>query len=129
MKKYNLLVCDDEVGVRESLKVYLEDDYELSFAKNGQEAVDSAKSNSFDLIIMDIKMPVLDGAEVIKQIKKAIPEQKIVVLTGYESVSVAGEASKLGISSYLVKPIGKEKLLKTVQDIIKKSRNGLDIDG
>lgn len=119
MKKYRILICDDEVGVRESLRAYLEDHYELSFARNGQEALDSVKSNDCDLIIMDIKMPVVDGIEVIKQVKESKPDQRIIILTGYESISIAEEAVKLGINSYLTKPVGKDKLLKTIAESLK----------
>jgi len=119
MNKYHILICDDEEGVRESLRAYLEDYYKLSFAKNGGEAIDSVKSNAFDLVIIDIKMPGIDGLEAIRQIKKVKPAQKIIVLTGYESTSIAGEASKLGINSYLTKPIGREKLLNTIKDLLK----------
>lgn len=116
MKKHHILVCDDEASVRESLKAYLEDDYHISFAKDGQEAIDTVKSNDCDLVIMDIKIPGIGGIEVIKQIKVLKPAQKIIVLTGYESMNIAEEVSKLGVNSYLVKPVGKDKLLKTVKD-------------
>jgi len=119
MNKYHILICDDEEPIRESLKAYLEDSYELSFARTGQEALDNISNNNFDLLIIDIKMPGMDGLETIRQIKEAKPEQRIIVLSGYESISVAQQASKYNITSYLTKPVGKDKLLKTVSDSLK----------
>ena len=118
MSKYDILICDDDTTVRESLKAYLEDSYELSFTKDGQETISSVKSNDFALIIIDIKIPGINGIETIRQIKELKPGQKIIVLTGYESTSIAEEVSKLGISSYLIKPVGQDKLLKAVKSAI-----------
>lgn len=118
MNKHNILICDDELSVRESLKAYLEDNYQIAFAKNSQEATNAVKSSDCSLVIMDIKLPGISGIDIIKQIKQIKPGQKIIVLTGYESISIAEEVSKLGVASYLVKPVGKDKLLKTVADAI-----------
>ena len=116
MDRYHILICDDEESVRESLRAYLENSYELSFAETGQEALDNISNNAFDLLIIDIKMPGISGLEAIRQIKDAKPEQKIIVLSGYESISVAEQASKYNITSYLTKPVSKDKLLKTVSE-------------
>jgi len=118
MPKKHILICDDENPVRESLKAYLEKDYDLTFATNGHEALESIKSKDFDLFITDIKMPSLDGIDTIRQINQSNPNQKIIVLTGYESMSVAQEANKYNISSYLTKPVSKDKLLKTITNIL-----------
>lgn len=118
MSLYSILICDDELSIRESLKAYLENNYRLSTAKSGQEAIDAVSKGNFDLVMIDIKMPDIDGLEAIRQIKNFNPDQKIIVLTGYETTSIAEEAAKLGVNAYLTKPIGKEKLLKTVVEII-----------
>ena len=118
-KKYNILICDDEEGVRESLKACLEDQYDLSFAKNGNEAIEGVKTKNFDLLIIDIKMPQMDGLEAIRHIKTVWPKQKVIVLSGYESISVAEEAIRLGINAYLTKPVGKRELLKTIAKDLK----------
>jgi len=116
MSKYHILICDDEEPVRESLKACLEESYVLSFANSGKEALDNISNNAFDLLIIDIKMPGMDGLETIRQIKEIKPDQKIIVLSGYESISVAQQASKYNIASYLTKPVSKDKLLKAISD-------------
>ena len=118
MPLYNILICDDELSIRESLKAYLENSYRLSTAKSGQEAIDAVSKSNVDLVIIDIKMPDINGLEAIRQIKKSKPNQKIIVLTGYETTSIAEETTRLGVNAYLTKPIGKEKLLKTIAEII-----------
>ncbi|MFH1868635.1 MAG: response regulator [Candidatus Omnitrophota bacterium] len=120
MSKYHILICDDEEIIRESVKAYLEDDFEISLAENGLQAIELTKTEDFGVIIMDIKLGGdIDGINAIKEIKKFKPDQKIIVLTGYESVDSDEEALKLGVSSYLVKPIGRAKLLKIIEDILK----------
>jgi YesN/AraC family two-component response regulator len=118
MPKKHILICDDEFAIRESIKEYLDSSYELSIATNGQEAINAVMEKEFDLLIIDIKMPVMDGLEAIRQIKNAKPGQKIIVLTGYETISIAEESAKRGVNAYLAKPIGKEKLLKVVAETI-----------
>jgi len=112
MKK-KILICDDEEGIRESLKLILENDYDLIFAQNGDEAIKSMKSNPSDMTILDIKMPKKDGLETLKELKKISPESKVIIATGYKSVDIAHEAMKLGASDYVVKPFDREKI-KTV---------------
>jgi YesN/AraC family two-component response regulator len=119
MPKKRILICDDEFAIRESIKAYLDEGYELSIATNGQEAINTVTEKEFDLLIIDIKMPIMDGLEAIRQIKNLKPEQKIIVLTGYETTSIAEEAARQGVNAYLTKPIGKEKLRKAVAEIIK----------
>lgn len=114
MKK-RILVCDDEEGIRESLKLILEKDYDLIFAQNGDEAIQSMRSAPADLTILDIKMPKKDGLETLKELKKISPSSKVIIATGYKSVDIANEALKLGASDYIVKPFDRDKIRKVVQ--------------
>jgi len=110
-----ILVCDDEEGIRESLKLILEKEHEVIFAETGDEAIDKIRSSSPDLVILDIKMPKKDGLETLKEIKRISPALKVIIATGYKSVETAQEAIKLGASDYIVKPFDREKILKIVQ--------------
>lgn len=109
MKK--ILVCDDEEGIRESLKLILEKDYEVIFAENGDMAVQKMKSGPPDLVILDIKMPRRDGLDTLREIKKINPSQKVVIATGYRSVDTANEAVKLGATDYIIKPFDRKQVL------------------
>jgi len=114
MKK-TILVCDDEEGIRESLKLILEKDYDVIFAETGDEAVKITKESPTDIVILDIKMPKKDGLETLKELKKINPSSKVIIATGYKSTDIAQEAIKLGAADYIVKPFDREKITKIVQ--------------
>ncbi len=117
MDKKKVLICDDEEGVRESLKLILEDSYDLSFATTGVEALEQVKSNSPDIVILDIKMPKMDGLETLKKIKKTSADTKVVIASGYKSVEVAQEATKYGAVDYIIKPFESKNILKTLKKL------------
>jgi len=116
MKK-TILICDDEEGIRESLKLILENDYELLFATNGQEAIESLKKNSVDIVIIDIKMPRMDGIETMRKLKEANPAVKLLVTSGYKSVETAREAISAGAVNYIVKPFERTQILDAVKKL------------
>jgi YesN/AraC family two-component response regulator len=116
MKK-SILICDDEEGVRESLKLILEKDYKLSFASNGNEAIDLMGKTDVDIVIMDIKMPRMDGIETMRRLKVVKDNIKILVTSGYKSVETAKEAISAGASDYIVKPFNRNEMLKAVQKL------------
>lgn len=118
MPKYKILLCDDEVGIRESLKLILEKDYDVLEATNGKECLESLKTNPVDLILMDIKMPKASGLDILKQIKSIDHKIKVVMVTGYKSVETASEAIKAGASDYIVKPFASKDILETVRKIL-----------
>jgi len=118
MAKKRILICDDEEGVRESLKLILEDDYALDFAENGIEAISKVKKNTFDLVILDIKMPKISGLEVLKELKKVSPLAKVMIASGYKSVEAASEAVKYGAVDYIVKPFDTSDVQNKVSAVI-----------
>lgn len=115
MKKKRILICDDEEGIRESLNLILEKDYDIFFATNGSEAIEHIKKNPTDLVILDIKMPKMDGLETLKQIKHAKPGTKVIIATGYKSVETAAEATRHGANDYIVKPFESKEVLQAVK--------------
>jgi len=117
--KFKIMICDDELGIRESLKLILEKDYEIAEATNGKECLENLKTNPTDLILMDIKMPKDSGLEILKQIKLINPAIKVIMVTGYKSVETATEAIKAGASDYIVKPFASKDILETVKKILK----------
>ena len=115
VKKVHILICDDELGVRDSLRLILGDRYLLAFAKNGQEAVEYAKTHDVDVAIMDVKMPKMGGLDALPQLKKIRPRIQILMATGYESSDVATQAINLGADDYIVKPFDRDKVLAKIQ--------------
>ncbi|MGD0336048.1 MAG: response regulator [Candidatus Omnitrophota bacterium] len=122
MPKQKILVCDDSEGVRESLKLILENDYKLLFACDGPEALKLVKSASPDLILLDIKMPKLNGIETLKEIKQIRPKTKILFVTGYQYTDVAKDAIKLGALDYIIKPFSEKDLKTAVKSVLKGKR-------
>ena len=118
MEKSTILVCDDETGIRDALKLILENDYHLFYARHGKDAVDQVKAHSPDLVIMDVKMPYLNGLEALPKIKRARPRVRILMITGYESSDVAAEAINRGADDYLTKPFTREKVKEKVQALL-----------
>jgi DNA-binding NtrC family response regulator len=114
MKK-TILICDDEEGIRESLRLILEKEYDLVFAGSGDEALRKIKDGHADIVILDIKMPKKDGLETLKELKKIDPASRVIIATGYKSVDIAQEAMRLGASDYVVKPFNRDDIRKAVE--------------
>lgn len=115
-KTPKVLICDDEEGIRESLKLILEDHYDLILTEGGEQCLECLKNaEDIGIVLIDIKMPRVNGLEILKQIKQRWPDLKVVVITGYKSVETAAEASKLGASGYIVKPFKSKEILETVK--------------
>ncbi len=111
-----ILICDDEEGIRESLKLILGDHYELILTDDGQQCLDCLNhSKDVALILLDIKMPQVNGLDILKQIKEKHPDIKVMIVTGYKSVETAAQAVRLGASGYIVKPFKSEEILSTVR--------------
>jgi len=115
MEKPRILICEDEEGVKEGLTLILKKDYSLSFAANGQEAIEYVKSKKADLIILDIKMPKVNGLLALKEIKAARSDIKVIIVSGYGMADMMQEALKLGASDYIVKPFKRQKVLESVK--------------
>ena len=116
MKNPKILICDDEEGIRESLKLILADHYDLILAESGGQCLEVLeKSKDIGLVLIDIKMPKVNGLDILKQIKQKRPDLKVVVVTGYKSLETAAEAVRLGASDYIVKPFKSQEILDTVK--------------
>ena len=120
MAKSRILVADDEEGIRESLNLILGEHYDLDFAENGEQALEKLRKGSFELILLDIKMPKLDGMEVLQRLKGTNLTTPILMLTAYQSVEVAKEAIKHGAMDYLPKPFERDHLLTTIRGILQR---------
>ena len=99
----NILVVDDEEVMRDFLSDVLED-FEVEKASDGDEAISRLKEKQYDLVITDMKMPRVSGEEVVKFAKLTYPNTKIIVISGYTSLSSAGAAVGYGVSAFLAKP-------------------------
>lgn len=115
MKK--ILVAEDNDS-NYILMSYILKKYEFERAKNGQEAVEMANKNSYDLVLMDIKMPVMDGLEATRKIKEAHPELPIVALTANAFDSDRQLALEAGCADFLAKPVSSDACLATIKNLL-----------
>ncbi len=106
-----VLVVDDELAVRKSLGGWLrEEGYEVDVAGSGKEALEALSRNDWDVFLVDIKMPGIDGLELQRRIQEIHPDSTIIIMTAYASVDTAVEAMKQGAYDYVVKPFEPEAL-------------------
>jgi len=110
-----ILVVDDEPVVNQSCRrVLTEAGFEVQTAQSGREGLSRACTQEFDLVITDLKMPDLDGMNLIRSLRKQRPNTAIVVITGYGTISSAIEATRLGVAQYIEKPFTPEELSRAV---------------
>lgn len=116
----SILVVDDEAAIRRTLREILEyEDFAVDEAVDGHDAIEKVKASSYDLILLDVKMPKMDGLEVLSTISADQPEVPVIMISGHGTVETAVEATKLGAYDFIEKPPDLNRLLLTI-------RNGLD---
>ncbi len=114
--KIKLLIVDDEVKFLESIARRLEmRGFDVTKATNGEQALEAARGASFDLALLDLKMPGLNGRQVLEMLKKEHKYLEVIILTGHGSMDSAVECTKLGAYGYLPKPYELEKLLEVLK--------------
>jgi len=115
-KGFRILVVDDELIVRDSLKEWLEvEGFEADMAASGQEALDQLSEQAYQLMLLDLKMPEMDGVQVLQRTAEEFPDLRVVMMTAYATVETAVEAMKIGAQDYLVKPFDPETLIPMVE--------------
>jgi CheY-like chemotaxis protein len=115
-----ILVVDDESILRVTLTAELKKEgYTVSSAGDGDIAIEMLQTEYFDLILLDIKMPNVDGYEVLRFVKQKHPTTKVIVLTGYGDLRNALDSKGLGADSFVVKPYEFADLLSTIQRVLK----------
>lgn len=121
--KKNILVIDDEPIILDSCRRILrQEGFDVNGAFNGREGLKKIEEDKYDAVLVDWKLPEIDGMEVLRIIKKNHPEVIVVMITGYPSVESAVKAMKLGVSDYVSKPFAPDELKETIIKAIEHSR-------
>lgn len=123
MSKARILAVDDQRYFRELVEGLLSDEgYEVQTASSGEEALHLFEREDFEIVLTDLVMPGIDGAELVRRLKERRPDQDIVMVTGVVDVSAAVEAMKLGATDYILKPFDRGLLLDSVDKILSRRR-------
>ena len=122
-RRGKILIADDEATARESLaKILAEDGYEVHTAPDGQEALRVAAEESPDIVLTDLRMPGMDGGELLQRLRKAYPDVGVVIMTAFGTIRSAVEALREGAEDYLTKPIDVEELEHLIERILQKRK-------
>ena len=123
-----IVIVEDEIRIREGIKKLLiklnkEEDMIVAEAENGQEGLELIGREKPDVVITDVKMPVLDGLEMLKQAFPIVPNMKAIVLSAYSEFEYARTAMKLGVTEYLLKPIVLSEFMNAMESVRKQIEN------
>lgn len=123
MDNYRILVVDDELLIRDLLyDFFTSEGWTIVIAEGGLRALDLLKSQRFDIVLTDLKMPDIDGMDLIGRIRNTYGFLPVVVITGYPSLDTAVEGLRYKIDDYIVKPFNINQLFKTAKRIIDQHR-------
>jgi DNA-binding NtrC family response regulator len=112
-----ILIIDDERAIRRAMREILEfEEFEVDEAENGKEGLEKAKSTTFDIIFCDIKMPLMDGMEVLDELIKAKVESPVIMISGHGNIDTAVQAIKKGAFDFIEKPLDLNRILVTIRN-------------
>ncbi len=121
--KPRILVIDDEAAIRDSMRMILDyEGYEVMMAATGEEGIALVEREAPDLVFLDIKMPGMDGLEVLQRLRHLVEVTPIVVISGHATISTAVEATRLGAFDFIEKPLASERVLVTVRNAVDSKR-------
>lgn len=118
--KATILVVDDERGVRQSFYVVLKDQYNVLLAETGEEAVDVFTKNTIDLVLLDIRLPDIDGISLLEKLKELDPSAEFIMVTAVKEIQIAVKAIKLGAYEYVMKPFVVDDVLSMIGRALEK---------
>jgi len=123
--KASILIVDDDMGMCETLSDIMEErGYRTVIALDGYEAVEKVREAAFDVILMDIKMPGMNGVETFKQIKRIHPETAVVMMTAYAVEDLIREALSEGVYGVLYKPLDMERMIGLIEGVKRGAHTG-----
>ena len=116
-KNVRILVVDDDENIRKTMRTHLEDEgYAVDLAATGNEAIEMTKETVYNVALLDIRLPDMEGVELLKLMKDNVPRTRKIMVTGYPSMQNAISALNKNADAYLVKPVDVEKLLNMVKE-------------
>lgn len=117
-----LIVDDEEVVRRAHLRTLAAAQCQAHAVWNGEEALHAMENDRFDVVLLDLRMPGIDGMAVLRTLKDKWPDSEVIVITGYPCVETAKEAIRLGAYDYLAKPVPPDEIIKAASDAMRQKR-------
>jgi len=122
-ERARILVVDDDKSIRKTLAAILEEEgYTVDTAENAKEAIEKSNTQFYNLALVDIRLPDMEGTKLLAAMKETTPKMVKIIVTGYPSLHNAVEAVNNGADAYVFKPVDIEKLLKTIKEHLEKQQ-------
>lgn len=119
MENYKILVVDDELLIRDLLyDFFTSQEWQISVAESGQKAVDFLKNQEYDIVLIDLKMPDMNGMDLTTRIRSLYGDLPVVIMTGYPSLDSALDALRKKVDDYIIKPFNINQLFKVVKKVV-----------
>ena len=119
-KHARILIVDDDESIGKVLATILEDEgYTVDIAENGENAIKKSEEEFYNLALIDIRLPDMEGIELLTRMKDTMPKMRKIIITGYPSIQNTIEAVNRGADAYLVKPFDMDKVLATIKEQLK----------
>jgi DNA-binding NtrC family response regulator len=116
-----ILVVDDDESIRTVLVTILEEEgYSVETSQNGKDAIEKTRNGFYNLALIDIRLPDMEGTELLTRMKDTVPKMRKIIITGYPSLQNAIEAVNRGADAYVMKPFDVEKVLKSIKEQLAK---------
>ena len=123
MKQQRILIVDDDENITTVFRVNLESNgYEVETAKNGAEALEKIGRMFFNLALVDIRLPDMEGTDLLELLRETAPKMRMIIVTGFPSLQNAINAVNKGADGYLLKPVDIKQLLKTIEEQLRKQQ-------
>ena len=123
INKARILVVDDDEGIRKVITTALNDEsYVADTASNGKEAIEKSKTIAYNLAIVDIRLPDMEGTQLLSELKETTPKMRKIIVTGFPEVQNAIMAVKKGSDDYITKPVNIEILLNSIKEQLRKQQ-------
>ena len=120
-KSARILIVDDDESIREVLTAILRDEgYRVEAVDTGEKAIKATQQNFYNLALIDIRLPDMEGTELLTKMKDTVPKMVKIIITGYPTLQNAIEAVNKGADGYIVKPINIEETLKTIKEHLRR---------
>jgi len=126
---HRILIIDDEIIIRKLfIRLLTREKYKVLTAANGKKGIETVKKEKLDLVILDLKMPEMDGIEALKRIKEFNKNIRVIIITAYGTIKSASEALNLGADDFISKPFDIAKIRVTIKNVLKMKKLASEVE-